>query len=127
MLGDSGQAVAVTPVLVTESLSSTLGPGDTAELAALFPENWGLGGSNRGSVWLTLSGSGIFDTKMVELSGQTLIHKFEIEKRFGSVVYAAVAYPTASGRWDERAAAFRIVPKSASSRSKRGKRRKCNR
>lgn len=110
ILGESGEAVANVPVLVTEALGDVLEPGQTAELAALFPKDWSA--NDRGSVWITLSGSTIFQTQRLDHSGRTLVHRFEIEKRFGSVVYASIAYPTASGRWDERTAAFRIVPKT---------------
>ena len=33
-----------------------------------------------------------------------------MERRFGSAVYASVAYPTGAGRWEERTVPFRIVP-----------------
>ncbi|MBL8937285.1 MAG: alpha-2-macroglobulin, partial [Archangium sp.] len=55
--------------------------------------------------------AGIFKTERVPVKGQTVVYKFPIEKRFGSAVYAAIAYPSVTGRWEERIAGFRIVPK----------------
>ncbi|MCC6809926.1 MAG: alpha-2-macroglobulin [Deltaproteobacteria bacterium] len=112
IIGSGGEAVANVPALTTEALGDVLEPGAIAELAALFPEGWGPGGKDAGSVWITLSGSTIFSTSRADVSGRTFVHRFTIEKRFGSVIYASIAYPTASGRWDERSAAFRIVPKT---------------
>jgi uncharacterized protein YfaS (alpha-2-macroglobulin family) len=107
---EAGSPVAKVPALSLESLGGVVAPGDTAQLVALFPDGWGREGKAKGPVWVTLSGNGIFGTRVVEASGQTLTHKFEIEKRFGSAVYASLAYPTKSGRWEERTVAFRIVP-----------------
>lgn len=109
--GKNGEPVARVPILTTESLGGELGLGDKAQLVALFPDRWGPGGKNEGFAWLTLQGSTIFDTKMVKFSGQTLVYEFEIEKRFGSAVYASIAYGTSTGRWEERIVPFRIVPK----------------
>ncbi len=111
VVGEGGEAVADVPVLVTEALSPVLEPGDTAELVALLPRGFGPEGKDKGFLWVTVSGGGIHWTKLIEQNGRTLVLKFNVEKRFGSAVYAAIAYPTASGRWDERAAAFRIIPR----------------
>lgn len=109
--GRDGEPIVRVPVLTTESLGGDLGPGDTAQLVALFPDAWGPEGSEHGFAWLTLQGTKIFDTKMVEFEGRTLVYEFPIEKRFGSAVYASIAYPSSSGRWEERVVPFRVVPK----------------
>lgn len=109
--GTAGEPVAAVPALTLETTESTLGPGDMAELVALFPDAWGPGGNARGPVWLTLSGTSLFQTTLVDVDGSTFLHRFPIEKRFGSAVYASLAYPTASGRWEERTTAIRIIPK----------------
>lgn len=109
--GRDGEAIVEVPVLTTESLGGTLELGDTAEVVALLPSDWGPGGTNHGFVWLTLQGTKIFDTKMVEFDGRTLVYAFPIEGRYGSAVYASVAYPSRSGRWEERVVPFTIVPK----------------
>ncbi|MFY0523305.1 MG2 domain-containing protein [Archangium gephyra] len=110
VIGEASEAVAQVPNLTLASLSGTLEPGDTAQLVALLPDGWGPGGSDEGPVWVTLTGSGVYGTQLVELKGRTLVHAFEVEKRFGSAVYASVAYPTASGRWEERTVGFRVIP-----------------
>ena len=80
------------PALALDSLAGTLSPGDRAQVVGLFPDGWGPGGKNQGSVWVTLVGSGIFQSTRLDLAGQTLVHGFEVERRFGSAVYAQVAY-----------------------------------
>ena len=76
----------------------------------LLPESWGALGKNQGPLWLTLSGTTVFDTQMISLKGLTLTHSITLEKRYGSVLYASIAYPTHTGRWEERTVSFRIVP-----------------
>lgn len=111
VVGEGNEPVARVPALTTEALEGVLAPGTTAQVVALFPEGWGPGGRSRGPVWLTLSGSSLFSTRMVEVDGTTFLYAFDVEKRFGSAVYASVAYPTPSGRWEERTVPFRIIPK----------------
>ncbi|MFH1808607.1 MAG: MG2 domain-containing protein [Pseudomonadota bacterium] len=108
--GQGGDMVQKVPTLMVETLGGVLSPGDTAELVVLLPEGWGEGGSERGSLWVTLEGSTIYDTRRVQVKGYTVVHRFEVEKRFGSAIYASVAYPTPAGRWEERVTSFRIVP-----------------
>ncbi|WP_426756642.1 MG2 domain-containing protein [Myxococcus sp. Y35] len=111
VIGGADEPVARVPNLTLASLSGTLAPGDTAKLVALLPDSWGSGGRDAGPVWVTLTGASLYDTQVVELTGRTLVHSFNVEKRFGSAVYASVAYPTATGRWEERTVAFRVIPR----------------
>jgi uncharacterized protein YfaS (alpha-2-macroglobulin family) len=111
VVGEKGEPVARVGNLTLQALGGALEPGETAELVALFPDSWGAGGKSSGQVWVTLSGAGIFGTRLLEVSGTTLVHRFPIERRFGSAVYASISYPTHAGRWEERTTAFRIVPK----------------
>ncbi|GHG87199.1 MG2 domain-containing protein [Comamonas sp. JC664] len=111
VIGGADEPVARVPNLTLASLSGTLAPGDTAKLVALMPDSWGGGGRDAGPVWVTLTGAALYDTQVVELKGRTLVHSFNVEKRFGSAVYASIAYPTATGRWEERTVAFRVIPR----------------
>ncbi|MCY0999041.1 MG2 domain-containing protein [Myxococcus sp. MISCRS1] len=111
VIGSADEAVAQVPNLTLASLSGTLEPGDTARLVALMPDGWGAGGRDEGPVWVTLAGATLFDTQVVALKGRTLVHSFNVEKRFGGAVYASVAYPTSTGRWEERTVAFRVIPR----------------
>ena len=111
VIGTEGEAVVRVPILTTEALPKPLEPGEQAQLVALLPDGWGPGGNNGGPVWITLSGNALYETELVQVRGTTLVYDFAIEKRFGSAVYASVAYPTATGRWDERVVAFRVIPK----------------
>jgi uncharacterized protein YfaS (alpha-2-macroglobulin family) len=110
VVGDSGEESVRVPSLSVASLTDTAVPGDTAELVALFPSGWGPGGKDKGKAWLTLSGTGIFETRVIDISGLSFVYRFEVERRFGSAVYVSLSYPTAAGRWEERTANFRIVP-----------------
>jgi uncharacterized protein YfaS (alpha-2-macroglobulin family) len=110
VVGQKGEEAVRVPALQLGSRGGALAPGEEAELVALFPAGWGPGRADRGRVWVTLSGTGIFETRTVEVDGLSLVHRFPVERRFGSAVYASVAYPTAAGRWEERTVPFRIVP-----------------
>lgn len=108
--GARGEESVRVPALQLASRGVALAPGDEAEVVALFPAGWGPGGRDAGRAWLTLSGSGIFETRVLEVRGLSFVHRFQVERRFGSGVFASVAYPTASGRWAERTVPYRIVP-----------------
>jgi hypothetical protein len=110
VVGEKGEEAVRVPSLQLASRPAPLVPGDQGEVVALLPSGWGPGGKNAGKVWITLTGTGIYDSKLVEADGLSLVHRFEVERRFGSAVHVAVAYPTAAGRWVERVASFRVVP-----------------
>jgi alpha-2-macroglobulin len=110
VVGKKGEEAVRVPSLQVATRGAPLAPGDEAELVALFPASWGPGGKDKGRVWLTLSGTGMFETRLVEVDGLSLVQRFEVERRFGSAVYATLSYPTPAGRWMERTAAFRIIP-----------------
>jgi uncharacterized protein YfaS (alpha-2-macroglobulin family) len=110
VIGGSDEPVARVANLTLASLSGTLSPGDRAQLVGLFPDGWGPEGKDEGPVWLTFTGAGLYGTQLLEVEGRTLVHTFPVEKRYGSAVYVSVAYPTASGRWEERTVSYRIVP-----------------
>lgn len=109
--GEGGEAVAAVPALTLETLGGVFEPGQRAEIVALLPPGWGVDGTSKGSLWITLSGTGIHSTALVPVDGRTYVHRFVIEKRFGSAVHVSVAHPTPTGRWEERTTALRIVPK----------------
>jgi len=108
--GKKGEEAVRVPSLQLATRGVPLAPGEQAELVALFPAGWGPKGKDGGKVWLTLSGTTLFETRILDVSGLSLVHRFEVERRFGSAVYATISYPTPAGRWMERTASFRIVP-----------------
>jgi len=108
--GTGGEPVAEVPALTLEAAPDPLEPGDEARVVAMLPAERSLAQDDRGSIWVTLSGAGIFETAQIPLDGRTLVYRFRVEPRFGSAVYASVAYPTAEGRWEERTAPFRVIP-----------------
>jgi hypothetical protein len=109
--GKNGEESVRVPALQLAPRGAPLSPGEQAEAIALLPAGWGPGGKDRGKVWLTLSGTGLFETRLVEVDGLSYVHRFEVEPRFGSAVYLSLAYPTPAGRWMERTVGFRIVPR----------------
>jgi uncharacterized protein YfaS (alpha-2-macroglobulin family) len=110
VVGKKGEESVRVPALQLGSQGGALAPDEEAELVALFPAGWGPGRKDSGKVWITLSGTGIFETRLVQVDGLSLVYRFKVERRFGSAVYASLAYPTAAGRWEERTVSFRIVP-----------------
>ena len=110
VVGRKGEESVRVPALQLGAQGGALAPDDQAELVALFPAGWGPGHRDGGRVWITLSGTGLFETRVVQVEGLSLVHRFPVERRFGSAVYASLAYPTAAGRWEERTVPFRIVP-----------------
>ena len=110
VVGKKGEESMRVPALQLGSRGGALAPDDEAEFVALFPAGWGPGRKDGGKVWVTLSSGALYDTKIVPVDGLSLVYRVPVEKRFGSAVYASVAYPTAAGRWEERTVPFRIVP-----------------
>jgi uncharacterized protein YfaS (alpha-2-macroglobulin family) len=110
VVGDNGEAVEWVPELSLTTLASVVSPGDSAQIIALLPEEWGQGGTDAGPLWVTLSGTTIFSTRVLQAKGRTVVIPVPIEKRFGSAVYVSVGYPTRSGRWSERTLPLRIIP-----------------
>jgi uncharacterized protein YfaS (alpha-2-macroglobulin family) len=110
VVGQKGEESVRVPALQLGSSGGVLAPAEQAELVALFPAGWGPGKKDAGKVWITFSGTGLFDTRVLDVEGLSLVYRFTVERRYGSAVYASIAYPTAAGRWEERTVPFRIVP-----------------
>jgi uncharacterized protein YfaS (alpha-2-macroglobulin family) len=110
VVGQKGEEAVRVPAMQLGATGGVLAPADEAELVALFPAAWGPGKKDGGKVWITFSGTGLFDTRVVDVDGLSLVYRFTVERRYGSAVYASVAYPTGAGRWEERTVPFRIVP-----------------
>ncbi|MCC7110277.1 MAG: alpha-2-macroglobulin, partial [Deltaproteobacteria bacterium] len=111
VVGNAGEAVEWVPELTLLSPTTTLSASERVDVVALLPDEWGPGGKNEGPLWLTLSGNDLYETRLLSAKGNTVVVPVGAEKRFGSAVYASLSYPTRSGRWEERTAPFRIVPK----------------
>ncbi|MEW5849315.1 MAG: MG2 domain-containing protein [Myxococcota bacterium] len=108
--GAAGEPVARVVALTAESLSSTVDVDGDARLVALLPEGWGPDGKNEGKVWVTLSGARIHDSRVLDVRGNTLLHTFTTEERFGTAVHAQLAFPGRHGRWEAQTVPFRIIP-----------------
>ncbi len=112
VVGERGEAVEWVPELVLTSIGGSLAPGDTAQVIAMLPDEWGPGGKAKGPLWITLGGTTIFETKLLEnAEGHTVVIPVQMQEEYGSAVYVSVGYATRSGRWEERTVPFRIVPR----------------
>ncbi|MGC4118465.1 MAG: alpha-2-macroglobulin family protein [Myxococcales bacterium] len=111
LVAEGGEAVAQVSRLTLDALRQTVEPGEKAELIALFPDGWGSGLANEGPVWLTFSGAEVYRTELLDFRGRTLVHAFEVERRFSSGVWVSVAYPGPDGRWEEQTVPFRVLPR----------------
>ena len=112
VVGERGEAVEWVPELVLTTLGGSVAPGDTVDVIAMLPDEWGPGGKAKGPLWITLGGTTIFETKLIDnAEGHTVVIPVDIAEEFGSAVYVSVGYPTRSGRWEERTVPFRIVPR----------------
>ncbi len=111
VVGEGGEPVEWVPELVLTTLGGDVAAGDTAQVVAMLPDEWGPGGKAEGPLWVTLGGTTIFDTRLLSAKGNTVVVPVEIEERFGTAVYVSIGYPTRSGRWEERTVPLRIVPR----------------
>lgn len=111
VVGAAGEAVEWVPELTLLSPTTTLSSNEKVDVVALLPDEWGPGGKNEGPLWLTLSGNDVYETRLLPSKGNTVVVSVKADKRYGSAVYAALSYPTRSGRWEERTVPFRIVPR----------------
>ena len=109
VIGGHDEPVARVANLTLASLGHAVS-GRHGAAGGPLPGQLGPGGKDEGPVWVTFTGAGLYGTQLWKLEGRTLVHTFPVEKRFGSAVYVSVAYPTSSGRWEERTVSFRIVP-----------------
>ena len=111
VIGSGGEAVEWVPELTLSATTTTLFTGDDVEVIGMLPDEWGPQGKNEGPLWVTLAGSTLFSTKLLQVKGNTVVVPLKTEKRFGAGLYVSLSYPTRSGRWEERTLPFRIVPK----------------
>lgn len=107
LLGRGAEAVQDVPTLTATALYDIVEPDAEATVVAMFPAAWAKGAS--GNVWITLSGLDVYESTRLVLTGHTLSYKFDAERRYGSSVYAEIAYVGADGRFEERAVPVRIV------------------
>lgn len=107
LLGRSVQAVQAVPTLTAFALKDTVEPEATATVVAMFPEHWSP--RDGGHVWVTLASNDVYESSHMVLQGHTLRFDFTAERRYGSSIYAQIAYVGPDGRFEERQVPLRIV------------------
>lgn len=107
--GTGGEAVADNPELELYTPTTVLSPGDTAKVFALLPKGWGSG--EQGTIWETVAGSRIFDTRGVQAQGRSRWFEVTAKPEYGTGFYHTVTVPMAGGKYREQTLGFRIVPR----------------
>ncbi|MBL7687791.1 MAG: hypothetical protein JNJ49_07130 [Bdellovibrionaceae bacterium] len=96
--------------LVTQATSVKV--GETVRILALLPEAWGVGGSKKGTLNITVAGRSLFENRTIPVNGLGTWIEQKIDSKFGSAVTLLVSYADPFGGWTERRASFRILDPS---------------
>ncbi|NJD05632.1 MAG: alpha-2-macroglobulin [Methylococcaceae bacterium] len=107
--GTGGEAVADNPELELYTPTTVLSPGETAKVFALLPKGWGSG--EQGTVWETVAGARIFDTRAAQAQGRSRWFEVTAKPEYGTGFYHTVTVPMAGGKYREQTLGFRIVPR----------------
>lgn len=108
--GDGGEAVVDNRELELYTSSTLLSPGDKAKVLALLPAGWGK--AENGTVWETVAGRKVFDTKSTAYKGRSLWFEVEARPEYGTGFYHTVTVPVGAGKYKEQTLGFRIVPRN---------------
>lgn len=104
-----------TPVFEADGLQlytskTILGVGEKAEVLAVLPAGWGR--QESGTVWETIAGTRVHDTKATVVQGRSRWFSVEAKPEYGTGFYQTIGIPTKGGRYDEKTLGFRIIPDS---------------
>jgi uncharacterized protein YfaS (alpha-2-macroglobulin family) len=103
-----GEAILDNPELELYTPSTILSPGEKAQVLALLPVNWGK--SENGTVWETISGNRIFQTKSSPFQGRSRWFEVEAKPEYNTGFYHTVSVPLSGGKYAEQTLGFRIIP-----------------
>jgi hypothetical protein len=106
--GAQGEAVLDNRELELYTAGTVLSPGEKARVFALLPANWGKG--DNGTIWETISGSKIYDTKPSNFKGRSRWFDVEAKPEYGTGFYHTVTVPMSGGKYREQTLGFRIIP-----------------
>ena len=93
--------------LYTET--TLLSPEEKAKIFALLPAGWGR--SESGTVWETIAGNKIYETRTLNFKGRSRWFEIKAKSEYGTGFYHTVTVPIKDGKYAERTLGFRIVPK----------------
>jgi alpha-2-macroglobulin len=106
--GAQGETVLENRELELYTAGTVLSPGEKARVFALLPANWGKG--DNGTIWETLSGRRIYDTKPSQFKGRSRWFEVEAKPEYGTGFYHTVTVPMNGGKYREQTLGFRIIP-----------------
>jgi hypothetical protein len=106
--GTGGEAVLDNKELELFAASTILSPGEKAKVFALLPANWGK--TESGTVWETVSGLKVYDTRPSEFKGRSRWFEVEARPEYGTGFYHTVTIPVSGGKYREQTLGFRIIP-----------------
>ncbi len=107
---DDGTAVFEADGLQLYTSKTILSAGEKAEVLAILPAGWGK--EESGTVWETIAGTRVYETKATAVQGRSRWFAVEAKPEYGTGFYHTVSIPTKGGRYDEKTLGFRIIPES---------------
>lgn len=106
--GAQGETVLDTRELELFTSSTILSPGEKAKVFALLPSDWGK--SESGTLWETISGRKVYDTRSSAFKGRSRWFEIEARPEYGTGFYHTVTVPMSGGKYREQTLGFRIIP-----------------
>ncbi|MGO9314259.1 MAG: MG2 domain-containing protein [Syntrophobacteraceae bacterium] len=107
--GGEGETIVDNAELELYTAGTILSPGQKAKILALLPAGWGKAES--GTIWETISGSRIHQTRSTSFKGRSRWFEVEAKPEYGTGFYHTVTVPVAGGKFQEQTLGFRIVPR----------------
>ena len=107
--GAGGEAILDNEELELHTATGILSPGEKAKVLALLPAGWGK--SESGTVWETISGRRIYETRPLSFQGRSCWFEVEARPEYGTGFYHTITVPAGGGKYREQTLGFRIVPR----------------
>ena len=102
--GAQGETVLDNQELELYTASTVLSPGEKAKVFALLPANWGK--AETGTIWETISGRKIYDTRPSAFKGRSRWFEVEARPEYGTGFYHTVTVPMSGGKYREQTLGF---------------------
>ena len=106
--GAQGETVLDNQELELYTASTIISPGEKARVLALLPAGWGK--AEAGTIWETVSGRKIYDTRPSAFKGRSCWFEVEARPEYGTGFYHTVTVPMTGGKYREQTLGFRIIP-----------------
>jgi alpha-2-macroglobulin len=108
--GTQGESVLDNRELELYTAGTLLSPGEKAKVFALLPTGWGKAES--GTIWETLAGQKIYQTRPSEFQGRSRWFEVEARPEYGTGFYHTITVPMSGGKYREQTLGFRIIPRT---------------